>query len=63
VPTTKAATSGKTKFHDHALELFSKMVDNSVGMLQTFKNANARLEQVDNHMATSLKSFELLAMY
>jgi myo-inositol catabolism protein IolC len=52
VPIPKGVASGKTKFYDQALQLFSKVVDNSAGMLQSFQNANALLERVDNHMET-----------
>jgi hypothetical protein len=43
--------SSKAKFHDQALMLFSKMVDNSTGMMESFKNINVVLQNVDSHMA------------
>ena len=62
VPIPKSAASGKTKFHNQALELFSKMVDNSTSMLQSFQNANAFFELVDNHMETHINKFEMLTL-
>jgi hypothetical protein len=46
-PTT---SSTKGKFHDQALMLFSKMVDNSANMLQSFQSMTGLMERVDHQM-------------
>ena len=49
--TSKLATSStKSKFHDQTPVLFSKMVDNSANMLQTFQPMTSLLKQVDHQM-------------
>jgi hypothetical protein len=58
VSSSKLGTSSsKAKFHDQVLMLFSKMVDNNTGMMESFKNIIVVFQNVDSDMANLIGKF------
>jgi hypothetical protein len=56
VSSSKSGTpSTKAKFLNQALLLFSKMIDNSTCMMESFKNTNVILQNMDSHMANLIE--------